>query len=75
MALPRSAPILDRLGGVITVLIGLAVFASPFVTYRANRIVAGEPRMLLHALPLGLALGVIATALAVAAVAVLVRGR
>jgi osmoprotectant transport system permease protein len=73
MALPRSAPILDRLGGVITVLIGLAVFASPFVTYRANRIVAGEPRMLLHALPVGLALGVIATALAVAAVAVLVR--
>ena len=42
---------LDRLGSVIAGLIGLALFASPFVTYRANRIVSGEGRLLFDALP------------------------
>jgi osmoprotectant transport system permease protein len=42
---------LDRLGTVIAVLIGVALFAAPFVTYRANRIVAGEGRLLTDALP------------------------
>lgn len=42
---------LDRLGSVIAGLIGVALFASPFVTYRANRIVSGEGRLLVDALP------------------------
>jgi len=74
MASFRSAFSLDRLGGMIAVLIGAAVIASPFVTFRANRIVAGEPRMLLDALPSWPALGVAAAALAVAVAAAFVRG-
>lgn len=63
----------DRLGGVIAVLIGIAVFAVPFVTYRANRIVAGEARMLAEAVPPVLAAGVMAAALVAAVAAVVVR--
>lgn len=69
----RSVPALDRLGSVIAVLIGLALFASPFAISRANRIVAGEGRMLTEALPLSGAAGVTVVALGVALCAVLVR--
>jgi len=69
----RSALALDRLGSVIAVLIGIALFASPFVVYRANRIVAGEGRMLADALPPPGAVGVMIVALGVALCAALIR--
>lgn len=64
---------LDRLGSAVAVLIGIGLFAAPFATYRANRIVSGEPRMLLDSLPQGLAYVVLAVALAVAATGAFVR--
>ncbi|WP_343058740.1 ABC transporter permease [Microvirga lupini] len=64
---------LDRLGSVIAGLIGLALFLSPFVTYRANRIVSGEGRLLVDALPPAGALGTIVVVLGVALCAVLAR--
>jgi osmoprotectant transport system permease protein len=67
----RPALHLDRLGSVIAVLIGAALFASPFVTYRANRIVSGEGRLLIDALPPAGAAAVIVVALGVALGAVL----
>jgi osmoprotectant transport system permease protein len=74
MASPRPTLSLDRLGGVVAILIGLALFAAPFVTYRANRIVSGEGRMLVDALPLVPAYATIAVALGIALCAALVRG-
>jgi osmoprotectant transport system permease protein len=62
---------LDRLGSVIAVLIGAALFASPFVTYRANRIVSGEGRPLIDALPPAGATAVAVVVLGVALCAVL----
>jgi osmoprotectant transport system permease protein len=62
---------LDRLGAVIAVLIGVALFAAPFVTYRANRIVAGEGRLLTDALPPAGAFGTLIVALGVALCAAL----
>ena len=50
-------------------LIGVAVFAAPFVTYRANRMVAGEARMLVDAVSPVLAGAVLAAALLAAVVA------
>jgi osmoprotectant transport system permease protein len=73
MTPPRPALALDRLGSVIALLIGLALFAAPFVTYRANRIVSGEARLLMEALPPLMALAVAAAALAIAAGATLIR--
>jgi len=70
---PRPPLALDRLGSFIALLIGLALFAAPFVTYRANRIVSGEARMLWEALPAAMALAVMAAALGIAAGATLVR--
>jgi osmoprotectant transport system permease protein len=67
----RPALHLDRLGSVIAGLIGLALFASPFVTYRANRIVSGEGRQLLDALPPAGALIAVVVVLGVALCAVL----
>jgi osmoprotectant transport system permease protein len=64
---------LDRLGSVIAGLIGIALFASPFVTYRANRIVSGEGRPLFDALPPAGVLITIAVVLGVALCAVLVH--
>ncbi|WP_201859772.1 ABC transporter permease [Microvirga soli] len=64
---------LDRLGSVIAGLIALALFASPFVTYRANRIVSGEGRLLVDALPPAGALVTIAVVLGVALCAALAR--
>ena len=71
---PSRSPLsLDRLGSVIAILIGVALFAAPFVTYRANRIVSGEPRMLVDALPPALTLLAIAVAVSAAVTAALVR--
>ena len=71
----RPARALDRLGIVLAVLIALALIASPFVTYRANRIVSGEARSLFEALPPFLAAGLALVSATVALVAVLVRHR
>jgi osmoprotectant transport system permease protein len=73
MASPRLTFSPDRLGSLVAILIGVALFAAPFVTYRANRIVAGEPRLLLESLPSIVAVMVMAVALSVAAIAVMVR--
>lgn len=73
MAPLRPTLSLDRLGSVVAILIGIALFAAPFVTYRANRIASGEALMLIEALPLGLAVVVVAVALAVAVAAATVR--
>lgn len=69
----RAAFSLDRLGSVIAVLIGIALFIAPFVTYRANRIVAGDARMIWDALPMVLAIGVTTTVLGVALVAAILH--
>jgi osmoprotectant transport system permease protein len=71
----RPAFSIDRLGGVIAVLIGVALFAVPFVTYRANRIVSGEGRTMLEALPMALALGLVALSVGIALVGVFIRNR
>lgn len=48
----------DKLGVVIAVIAAYGAFVAPFATFRANRIVPGEPRSILDALPspLGLVL-------------------
>ncbi|WP_229428420.1 ABC transporter permease [Microvirga pudoricolor] len=71
----RPALFLDRLGAVIALLIGVALFAAPFVTYRANRIVSGEGRMMWDSVPIAMAFGLMALSVAVALVGTLVRHR
>ncbi len=70
-ARPAFAP--DRLGSVIALAIGIALFAAPFVTYRPNRIVSGEGRLLVDALPAMISAAVILVSLAAAGSAALVR--
>ncbi|KLK92053.1 ABC transporter permease [Microvirga vignae] len=70
---PRPAFSLDRLGSVIAILIGIALFAAPFATYRATRIASGEARLLIEALPISMGAVVAAVALGVAVGSVLVR--
>ncbi|PAQ12020.1 ABC transporter permease [Mesorhizobium temperatum] len=41
----------DKLGVVIAAIVSYAAFAAPFATFRANRIVPGEARSILDALP------------------------
>ncbi|RWP35339.1 ABC transporter permease [Mesorhizobium sp.] len=41
----------DKLGVVIAAIVAYAAFAAPFATLRANRIVPGEARSILEALP------------------------
>ncbi|UVK44905.1 ABC transporter permease [Mesorhizobium sp. AR07] len=41
----------DKLGVVIAVIAAYAAFAAPFATFRANRIVPGQARSILEALP------------------------
>lgn len=41
----------DKLGVVIAAITTYGAFLAPFATFRANRIVAGEPRSILEALP------------------------
>jgi len=73
MASLRPTLSIDRLGSVVAILIGIALFAAPFVTYRPNRIVAGEGRMLIEALPIFHALATAIVVLGVAFAAALVR--
>lgn len=70
---PRPAFSLDRLGSVIAILIGIALFAAPFATYRATRIASGEARLLIEALPITMGAVVVVVALGVAVGGVLVR--
>lgn len=41
----------DKLGVVIAIIAAYGALIAPFATFRANRIVAGEPRSILEALP------------------------
>ena len=54
----------DKLGVVIAAITCYGAFVAPFATFRANRIVAGEPRSIIEALPqpLGIVLLVILVA-------------
>lgn len=62
----------DKLGAAIAVIIAYAVIASPFATFRANRIVAGEARSLIAALPPSVA-ALLLVVIAVAAIVALGR--
>ncbi|WP_421578391.1 ABC transporter permease [Shinella sp. M31] len=44
---------IDKLGVVIAALLAYGAFLAPFANFRANRIVPGEPRAILDALPSG----------------------
>jgi osmoprotectant transport system permease protein len=70
---PRPSLSLDHLGSVIAILIGIALFAAPFATYRATRIASGESRMLVEALPFAMGALVAVVALGIAVGAALVR--
>lgn len=59
---------IDKLGVVIAALLAYGAFVAPFANFRANRIVPGEARTILEALPSGLG----ATLLAFIAVALVV---
>ena len=63
----------DRLGALVTLCLVLAVGLAPFGTFRANRIVAGQPLTATEALPVLAAAALWAVILVVAAVALLVR--
>ena len=73
MVPPRPALSLDHLGVVVAILIGVALFAAPFATYRATRIASGEARLLIEALPIAMAASLALVALSVAVGAALVR--
>lgn len=45
---------IDKLGVVIAALLAYGAFLAPFANFRANRIVPGEARGILEALPVGL---------------------
>ena len=63
---------LDRLGALLTAAGALALLTLPFVEFKANRIVPGDPRALMQVLPAWAALGCYAVLLAVAAIALTV---
>lgn len=77
--LPRGAaeqdsptlPRIDRLGALLTLVGAAGLLLLPFVTFKANRILPGDPRSLTQVLPLWAALGCHATLAAIAAVALL----
>jgi osmoprotectant transport system permease protein len=79
LLLPRPAPAreapalprLDRLGTLLALLGAAAIVLLPFVVFKANRILPGDPWQLGQALPLWAALGCEATLAAVAALAIL----
>lgn len=62
----------DRLGALLTLVGAAGLFLLPFVTFKANRILPGDPRALAQALSVWAAIGCWATLAAVAAVALLV---
>ncbi|CAK7257843.1 MULTISPECIES: ABC transporter permease [unclassified Shinella] len=59
---------IDKLGVVIAALLAYGAFLAPFANFRANRIVPGEARGILEALPAGLG----ATLLGFAVIAIVV---
>jgi osmoprotectant transport system permease protein len=63
---------IDRLGTLLTLGGAAALLLLPFVEFKANRILPGDPRELAQVLPLWAALGCQATLAAVAAVALCV---
>ena len=63
---------IDKLGVVIAALLAYGAFLAPFANFRANRIVPGEPRTILEALPSGLGAALLAF-VAVAIVLVLLK--
>ncbi|TPO13079.1 ABC transporter permease [Mesorhizobium sp. B1-1-5] len=62
---------LDKLGVVIAAIVAYATFLAPFATFRANRIVPGQARSILEALPSMLGMLLLAIVIAVAIVALL----
>lgn len=69
---------LDKLGVAIAAIAAWGAFFAPFAVFRANRIVAGEPRSILEALPAPgglLLLAVLAAAALAAAMRIPVRIR
>ena len=79
LLLPRPAsapdrpalPSVDRLGVLLTLVGAIGLFLLPFVAFKANRILPGDPRALAQVLPVWAALGCWATLAAVAGVALL----
>jgi len=63
---------IDKLGVVIAALLAYGAFLAPFANFRANRIVPGEPRAILDALPPGLGMTLLAF-IAVALVLVVLK--
>ncbi|MXN47345.1 ABC transporter permease subunit [Shinella kummerowiae] len=51
---------IDKLGVVIAALLAYGAFLAPFAQFRANRIVPGEARSILEALPAGLGAALLA---------------
>jgi osmoprotectant transport system permease protein len=77
MTMPRLHRI-DRLGALVSAVGAAAVVFLPFVVFKSNRIVPGDPRGLLEVLPMWAALACHATLILVAIVALGVsnaRGR
>jgi osmoprotectant transport system permease protein len=64
---------IDRLGALLTLLGAAGLFLLPFVAFKANRILPGDPRSLAQVLPLWATLACWVTLAAVAAIALLAR--
>ncbi|MGH8306321.1 MAG: ABC transporter permease, partial [Steroidobacteraceae bacterium] len=62
-------PRIDRLGALLVIAGTAALLLLPFVVFKSNRIVPGDPRGLMQVLPVWGALACQATLLAAAAVA------
>ncbi|MGB6486461.1 MAG: ABC transporter permease [Steroidobacteraceae bacterium] len=62
---------IDRLGALLTLIGAAGLVLLPFVDFKANRILPGDPRDLAQVLPLWATLGCQATLAAIAAVALL----
>lgn len=61
----------DKLGVVIAAIVAYAAFAAPFATFRGNRIVPGQARSILEALPTATGTLLLAIIVAAALVALL----
>ncbi|TPK23557.1 ABC transporter permease [Mesorhizobium sp. B2-5-9] len=65
------APRFDKLGVVIAALAAYAAFLAPFATFRANRIVPGQARSIVEALPQAIGPLLLAIVVAAAIIALL----
>ncbi|HVO47053.1 MAG TPA: ABC transporter permease [Steroidobacteraceae bacterium] len=65
---------IDRLGSLLVLAVAAALALTPFVIFKINRIVPGDPRGLLQILPSWAAIGFYAAMALIGAVAVAVRG-